>query len=90
VTQTEWVAGKDQVFTFWIVDVKQSGTSPAATAHIAERIQIGSGKDVCGVGQLSPCVTQVEAIFCNGLHPLEPAMPPIDTPPVNALCIREG
>ena len=80
-----------QVFTFWIVDIKPvPPQTDGSTAHIAERIQIGHGQDECGVGVLSPCVTQVEAIFCIGLHSLEPAMPPLDTPPVNGLCVRQG
>jgi hypothetical protein len=83
------VADRDQVFTIWIVDVRAVAGGPfVSTAHIAERIQIGHGVRVCGVGQLSPCVTQVEAIFCIGPHGLEPAMPAPVTPEPNALCTR--
>ena len=91
-TNRVWVVDHSQVFTFWIVDVKANVNDalPSSTAHIAERIQIGHGEDECGVGVLSPCVTQVEAIFCIGGKGLEPAMPPIDTPPVNGLCLRQG
>ena len=88
-TNRVWVADHDQVFTFWIVDIRAVAGGPmVATAHIAERIQIGSGKKVCGQGQLSPCITQVEAIFCNGPHGNEPAMPGPVTPEPNALCNR--
>ena len=89
-TNRVWVVDHDQVFAFWIVDVKAAATdpNPSATAHIAERIQIGKGADVCGRGQLSPCITQVEAIFCIGPHGNEPAMPAPMTPEPNGLCNR--
>jgi hypothetical protein len=90
-TNRVWAVDHDQVFTFWIVDVRAMAGGPmVATAHIAERIQIGKGQDVCGQGQLSPCVTQVEAIFCIGPHGNEPAMPAPMTPEPNALCNRAG
>ena len=84
-----WVADHEQVFTIWIVDVRAVVGGPmVATVHIAERIQIGKGKDVSGQGQLSPCVTQVEAIFCSSPHGNEPAMPAPMTPEPNGLCNR--
>jgi hypothetical protein len=89
-TNRAWVVDHDQVFTFWIVDVRTVAGGPmTSTAHIAERIQIGSGKDVCGQGQLSPCVTQIEAIFCIGLNGNEAAMPPVGTGPTGGLCVRQ-
>jgi hypothetical protein len=79
-----WVDG-DQVFSAWIVDVKDDTGAYASTAHIFERIQVDKG-DVCG--GLSPCVTQVEAIFCNSPVGFEAAMPdPVDPRP-NGLCYR--
>ncbi len=88
-TNRVWVVDHDQVFTFWIVDIRTVPGGPmTSTAHIAERIQIGHGQDVCGEGQLSPCVTQVEAVFCNAPHGDEPAMPAPMTPEPNALCFR--
>jgi hypothetical protein len=88
-TNRVWVVDHDQVFTFWMVDIKSSATGPfVATAHIAERIQIAHSQAVCG--ELSPCVTQVEAIFCIAPHGLEPAMPAPVTPEPNGLCNRAG
>ena len=86
-TNRVWVVDHSQVFTFWIVDVKAAADGPmVATSHIAERIQIGHG-DVCGP-ELSPCITQVEAIFCNSAVGNEPAMPPPMNPEPNFLCNR--
>jgi hypothetical protein len=90
-TNRVWVVDHDQVFTFWIVDVRAVAGGPmVSTAHIAERIQIGKGQDVCGQGQLSPCVTQIEAIFCIGQNGNEAAMPPPGTGPSGGLCIRSN
>jgi hypothetical protein len=79
-----WVDG-NQVFSAWIVDIKDDTGAYVSTAHILERIQVDKG-DVCG--GLSPCVTEIEAIFCNSPVGFEPAMPgPVDPRP-NGLCFR--
>jgi hypothetical protein len=81
-----WVDG-NQVFSAWIVDIKDATTGDfVSTAHIFERLQVDKG-DVCGDG-LSPCVTEIEAIFCNSPVGFEPAQPGPVTPRPSALCFR--
>jgi hypothetical protein len=80
-----WV-DRNQVFSAWIVDIKDASGAYVSTAHIFERLQVDKG-DVCG-DELSPCVTEIEAIFCNSPVGNEPAMPgPVDPRP-SALCFR--
>ena len=81
-----WVDG-NQVFSIWIVDIRDAATGEyTSTAHIFERLQVEGGK-ICGDG-LSPCVTEVEAIFCNTPVGFEPALPEPTDPRPSALCFR--
>jgi hypothetical protein len=81
-----WVDGND-VISIWIVDIRDAETDEfTSTAHIFERIRVEKGT-VCGDG-LSPCVTEVEAIFCNSPVGLEPALPGPVEPRPSALCFR--
>jgi hypothetical protein len=81
-----WVDGND-VISIWIVDIRDADTGEHTnTAHIFERIRVEGGA-VCGDG-LSPCVTEVEAIFCNTPVGLEPALPDPVEPRPSALCFR--
>ena len=81
-----WVDG-DQVFSIWIVDIRDSETGEfTSTAHIFERLQVEGG-EICG-DVLSPCVTEVEALFCNSPVGMEPALPEPTDPRPSALCYR--
>ena len=83
-----WVDG-NQVFSIWIVDVRDAATQEfVTTVHIFERLQVERG--VCGEGP-SPCVTEVEAIFCVAPGGMAPALPDtIPDPRPSALCLRGG
>jgi len=84
-----WVAKPDhEVFARWTIDIWDTSTTPStntSTVHIFERIHVEKG--VCGSGP-SPCVTEVEAIFCISPHPQEPELPSTVIPGESALCLR--
>jgi hypothetical protein len=75
---------------YYIIDAGVPGVGHVATAHIAERFKVEAGA-VCGDG-LSPCITEIEAIFCIGTRGDEPARPPAEERPAvsNILCHRAG
>ena len=73
-----WVDG-NEVFSIWIVDIKDRATGNyVITAHIFERFLVEKGP-VCGDG-LSPCVTEIEAIWCRTPVGFEPATPDPSAP----------
>ena len=82
-----WVAKPDnEVFARWTIDIwNDDHTVNTSTVHIFERIHVDKG--VCGSGP-SPCVTEVEAIFCISPHPQEPELPGAYVPGESALCLR--
>jgi hypothetical protein len=82
-----WVAKPDnEVFARWTIDIwDDTHTTNTSTVHIFERIHVEKG--VCGSGP-SPCVTEVEAIFCISPHPQEPELPSTVVPGESALCLR--
>ena len=82
------VDGNEAVF-FWIIDVGVPGLPNVSTAHIAERFRVEEG--VCGDGP-SPCITEIEAIFCIGNRGDEASRPDAsERPPAsNILCHRAG
>jgi hypothetical protein len=80
----------DQAVFYWIMDVQDPVTGTyVATAHISERFQLAT--DRCG-DELSPCITEIEAIFCIGNTGHEEAKPAGDAglPGGNILCHRES
>lgn len=82
------VDGNQEVF-FWIIDAGIPGIANIATAHIAERFRVEEG--VCGDGP-SPCITEIEAIFCIGPRGDEAGRPSAEERPLlsNILCHRAG
>jgi hypothetical protein len=85
-----FVDGNQAVF-FWQIQRRDVAGGPVVgTAHITERFQVEAGRDTCGDGP-SPCITQIEAVFCIAPGP-EPelAPPPAEAPGMKILCNRAG
>jgi hypothetical protein len=84
-----WVEGKDAIFR-WILDQKDPKTGEAKrTTHLFERVHVEQGV-ACAYGMPSPCITEVELVFCTAPHPNETAFPAAQTPKPDLSCDRKG
>ena len=83
-----FVDGGDAFF-LWMEDVRlPSTTTYTQTAHIFERVRVTD----TGCNGLTPCISEIEAIFCIGNHGQEPAKPQSSTAGGlnDFLCLRSG
>ncbi|HLG86774.1 MAG TPA: hypothetical protein VKZ79_06200 [Alphaproteobacteria bacterium] len=84
-----FVDGNNAIF-FWKIDTKSAPNGPfVSTVHLIERLQVKAGKAKCGVGP-SPCITEIEVVFCTAPHPQEPTKPMPPKPGGHFGCTRAG
>ena len=75
---------------FWKIDTKSAPDgSFVSTAHLIERLQVEAGKAKCGAG-LSPCITEIEVVFCIAPRPQEPTKPMAPKSSSHFGCTRPG
>ena len=86
----DWVdVETGNVFARWMMDVK-TPAGQLATAHILERVLVDD--QGCGAGP-SPCIQEIEAVFCigyNGEEEAHPAPGALPNAVANFLCHRSA
>lgn len=62
----------NNVIFFWLIDSKLP--EHPGTVHLVHRIQVEGGREVCGK-YLSPCITEIETIWCRSDRAMEASRP---------------
>ena len=75
----------NNVIFFWLIDSKLP--EHPGTVHLVHRIQVEGGKDKCGA-YLSPCITEIETIWCRSDRAMEESRPAAKEPGLKFSCDR--